>query len=71
MEGMRQKNSMMGQWQSFYKLEKNRKARKLTEEEVNIFLLAPEEKEKYLAKKKAGGGGGQGKGQLAKEEEST
>ena len=59
-----------GQWQSFYKLEKNRKARKLTEEEVNIFLLAPEEKEKYLAKKKQVEEEAK-KGQLAKEEEST
>lgn len=59
-----------GQWQSFYKLEKNRKARKLTEEEVNFFLLSPEEKEKYLAKKKQVEEEAK-KGQLAKEEEST
>lgn len=59
-----------GQWQSFYKLEKNRKARKLTEEEVNFFLLSPEDKEKYLAKKKQVEEEAK-KGQLAKEEEST
>lgn len=41
-----------GEWESFYKVEKNTKARKLNEEEVGFFFLTKEDREKILAERK-------------------